>query len=507
MSQFTSNLDVLIRARYPILYIQTHEEGRLNNTLHGIAKKLEKKVFEWSVTQGFTQTYPPRSRDHSKPPRSRDPLDALNQVSDQIEPAIFVLQDFHPFLSSDQHSIIRKLKEIARFLKNSYRTVIIVSPIVELPTELEKDVTVIEFPLPGREEINQLLIEIAKKLENNEGISLQLDSDSREFLVEAALGLTLQEAENVFAKIIVKNRQLVANDVESIIAEKQQLVRKSGLLEFYPATESIDTIGGLGSLKEWLEQRSLALSQKAKTFGLRPPKGVLLLGVQGCGKSLCAKAVAHEWKLPLLRFDVGRMFGSYIGASEANIRKAIELAESIAPVILWIDEIEKAFSGLSDSGGSDSGTTARVLATFLTWLSEKNSPVFVVATANSISKLPPELLRKGRLDEIFFVDLPSETDLSEIIKIHLRKRGRDPKEFQIEQLSRLAKDFSGAEIEEAINSALYEAFHTQSALETKHIENAIAQTVPLAQTMDDQIKQLRSWAHGRARMAAKRINT
>ena len=507
MSQFTNNLEVLIRARYPILYIQTHEEGRICNTLCSVAKKLDKKIFEWSITQGFSQTFPSRSESSSKVPRSKDPLEALCQVSDQIDPAIFVLHDFHPFLSSGQHSIIRKLKEIARFLKNSYRTVIIISPIVELPIELEKEITVLEFPLPGRDEISQLLIDIEYQLDNSDGISLQLDPTSREFLVEAALGLTLQEAENVFAKIIVKNRQLVADDVESIIEEKQQLVRKSGLLEFYPATESLDAIGGLGSLKAWLEQRSLALSQKAKSFGLRPPKGVLLLGVQGCGKSLCAKAVAHAWKLPLLRFDVGRMFGSYIGASEANIRKAIDLAESIAPAILWVDEIDKAFSGLSDSGGSDSGTTARVLATFLTWLSEKTSPVFVVATANSITKLPPELLRKGRLDEIFFVDLPSENDLHEIIKIHLEKRDRDPNDFQIEHLSRLAKDFSGAEIEEAVNSALYEAFHTQTPLATRHIENAIAQTVPLAQTMDDQIKQLRSWAHGRARMAAKPANT
>ncbi|MDA7511090.1 AAA family ATPase [Verrucomicrobia bacterium] len=501
MSQFTENVETLIRARYPILYVKTYEESRVSAAISLVASRVNKKVYEWSATSGFSQSYPPPTNENPKLPRSRDPIEALNQVTDQVEPAIFVFHDFHPFLSRDHFLIIRKLKEIGRFLKNSYRTVLFVSPVVELPVELEKEITVLDFPLPGRTELDQLLISISTSLEDKEGLCLHIDERSREHLVDAALGLTINEAENVFAKIIVSKRQLSSEDVGLIIDEKRQLVRKSGLLEFYPATESLETVGGLSSFKEWLGKRSLAFSQKAEAFGLRPPKGVLLLGVQGCGKSLCAKAISKAWQLPLLRFDIGRMFGSFIGASEANMRKAIDLAESIAPAVLWVDEIDKAFSGISESAGSDSGTTARVLGTFLTWLSEKESPVFVVATANSISKLPPELLRKGRLDEIFFVDLPNEEELKEVIQIHLRKRQRDPAHYQVTSLARLAKDFSGAEIEEAINSALYDAFHSETELTTEHIATAIAQTVPLAQTMDDQIKQLRSWAQGRARMA------
>ena len=501
MTAFQKEVAILIRARYPILYIKTPEEARVCRDLKAVANRVNKRMYEWSITRGLT---PSSELDTSVPkalPRTKDPLDALAQVSDQVEPAVFLFYDFHPFLSRSHPEVIRKLKEIARYLKSSYRTLIFISPIVELPIELEKETTVIDYPLPNHSDLDNLLVEISKQLEHNEGIHLQLDPPTREQLVEAALGLTLNEAENVFAKIIVETRQLKGDDIEKIVEEKRQIVRKNGLLEFFPTTESLDTVGGLQSLKNWLQQRSAAFSQKAEAFGIRPPKGVLLLGVQGCGKSLCAKAISRTWKLPLLRFDIGRMFGSYVGDSEANTRKAIELVESIAPAVLWVDEIDKAFSGISDSTGTDSGTSARVLSTFLTWLAEKRSSVFVVATANNISRLPPELLRKGRLDEIFFVDLPNETELVEIIQIHLRKRRRAPSEFDVSQLARLASDFSGAEIEEAINSALYAAFHHEEELRTQHIADAISQTVPLARTMDEQIKQLRSWAKTRARMA------
>ena len=502
MMDFQENIEILIRARYPILYIKTHEEARVFRVLKEVAHRVNKKVFEWSITQGLSvssQT-PPTGKPKALP-RTKDPLDALHQVCEQVEPAIFLFYDFHPFLTRPHSEVIRKLKEIAQYLKSSYRTLILVSPILELPVELEKETTVLDFPLPDQSVLDGLLEEISDQLENTEGISLELTPTTRAQLVEAARGLTLNEAENVFAKIIVKNRQLKAADVGQIVEEKRQLVRKSGLLEFFPSTESMETIGGLKSLKDWLQKRGLAFGQEAAAFGLRPPKGVLLLGVQGCGKSLCAKAISRTWKLPLLRFDLGRMFGSYVGDSEANTRKAIELAESIAPTVLWVDEIDKAFSGITDSTGSDSGTSARVLSTFLTWLAEKTSPVFVVATANNIAKLPPELLRKGRLDEIFFVDLPNENELIEIIEIQLRKHSRTPDQFEIPRLARMAVDFSGAEIEEAINSALYDAYSRTEDLNTEHIANAISQTVPLARTMDDQIKHLRSWAKSRARFA------
>jgi SpoVK/Ycf46/Vps4 family AAA+-type ATPase len=306
----------------------------------------------------------------------------------------------------------------------------------------------------------------------------------------------------VFAKIIVKYERLSGEDVNEVSSEKQQIIRKSGLLEYYASVESFSNIGGLSVLKDWLNKRAMAFSQEARMFGLPAPKGILMLGVQGCGKSLCAKAVSTQWQLPLLRFDMGRMFGSLVGSSEENVRRAIAVAESVAPAILWVDEIDKAFAGAQGSGATDGGTTARVFGTFLTWLSEKSAPVFVVATANDISQLPPELLRKGRLDEIFFVDLPSPEERTEVFRIHLTKRGRAPQGFDLGALSGGSKDFSGAEIEEAINSALYDAFYAGEDLTTAHVLKALGETVPLARTMDEQINRLRSWAEGRARNAS-----
>jgi SpoVK/Ycf46/Vps4 family AAA+-type ATPase len=295
---------------------------------------------------------------------------------------------------------------------------------------------------------------------------------------------------------------LSGDDVNEVFAEKQQIIRKSGLLEYYSTDENFTSIGGLVVLKEWLEKRAVAFTTEARAFGLPAPKGILMLGVQGCGKSLCAKAVSTHWQLPLLRFDMGRMFGSLVGSSEENVRRAIAVAESVAPAILWVDEIDKAFAGSQGSGATDGGTTARVFGTFLTWLSEKTAPVFVVATANDISQLPPELLRKGRLDEIFFVDLPSQPEREEIFRIHIAKKGRDAAQFDFAALAEASRDFSGAEIEEAINSALYDAFYKRQQLTTGDVLNALAQTVPLAKTMDEQINRLRSWAEGRARNAS-----
>ncbi len=258
----------------------------------------------------------------------------------------------------------------------------------------------------------------------------------------------------------------------------------------------------MAALKEWLQKRAVAFTQEAREFGLPAPKGMLLLGVQGCGKSLCAKVVANLWQLPLLRFDMGRMFGSLVGSSEENVRRAITVAESVAPAVMWVDEIDKAFAGSPSSAVTDGGTTARVFGTFLTWLSEKTAPVFVVATANDVSQLPPELLRKGRLDEIFYVDLPSPEERKEVFRIHLSKRRRDPDKFDLDALAEGSRGFSGAEIEEAIISALYDAFYDKSEITTAHILEALSQTVPLSRTMDEKINALRAWAAGRARNAS-----
>src|SRR3989449_7704504 len=436
MSQnFQAELEPLIRARYPILYIVSSEEMRVQHLVVEIAKKRQKKAFEWSYSTGIVPAGTSIQSQKHRNAATKDPLLALDQVIEQVEPALFIFKDFHPFLTKNNFAIVRKLKEIALHLKNSFKTIILVSPLMEIPTELEKEITVLNYPLPSREDLSVLLDKIIAEVGQFKQVKIDLDDAGRERLLQAALGLTLGEAENVFAKIIVKDERLSGDDVNEVFAEKQQIIRKSGLLEYYASSESFAHVGGLSVLKDWLQRRAVAFTDEARAFGLPAPKGILMLGVQGCGKSLSAKAVSCLWQLPLLRFDMGRMFGSLVGSSEENVRRAIAVAESVAPAILWVDEIDKAFAGSQGSGATDGGTTAGVFGTFLTWLSEKTAPVFVVATANDISQLPPELLRKGRLDEIFFVDLPTDEERQEIFRIHLARRGRDPQLFDVVSLA------------------------------------------------------------------------
>jgi SpoVK/Ycf46/Vps4 family AAA+-type ATPase len=499
---FDQEIEILIRARYPILYLVSSEEARLQTLLLDVAQRRQKKVYEWSCTTGLVPAGTSiQSQKHRHAP-TKDPLAALDQVIDQVEPAIFIFKDFHPFLTRNNFAVVRRLKEIALHLKNSFKTIILIAPVLDIPTELEKEITVLNHPLPTREELSELLDRIIEDVRQLNRVTIELDAAGSARLLQAALGLTLSEAENVFARIIVKSERLSGDDVNEVFAEKQQIIRKNGLLEYYATEETFANVGGLAVLKDWLQRRTRALTDEARQFGLPSPKGILLLGVQGCGKSLCAKAVSSLWHLPLLRFDVGRMFGSLVGSSEENIRKAIAVAESVAPAILWVDEIDKAFAGSQSSGASDGGTTARVFGTFLTWLSEKTAPVFVVATANDLSQLPPELLRKGRLDEIFFVDLPSADERAEIFRIHIARRGRAPEQFDLPALVERSAGFSGAEIEQAVISGLFDAFYSRSQLATAHVLEALCQTVPLSKTMDEHIGRLRAWAEGRARDAS-----
>ena len=499
---FQTEIETFIRARYPILYIITNEEMRVQNLVVEIAAKRQKKVFEWTFSNGIVPAGSSIQSQKSRNASTKDPIAALDQVIEQVEPAIFLFKDFHPFLTKNNFAIIRKLKDIALHLKNSFKTIILISPVMEIPAELDKEVTVINFPQPSKEDLGVMLDKIIAEVRDHKQIQIDLDEEGRDRLLQAALGLTLGEAENVFAKIIVQEQRLSGEHVHEVFAEKQQIIRKSGLLEYYDASEDFSNIGGLSVLKDWLTKRAIAFTDEARAFGLPAPKGILLLGVQGCGKSLCAKAVSRRWQLPLLRFDMGRMFGSLVGSSEENVRRAIAVAESVAPAVLWVDEIDKAFVGSQSSGATDGGTTARVFGTFLTWLSEKKAAVFVVCTANDVSQLPPELLRKGRLDEIFYVDLPSEEERREIFNIHLSKRGRDPKKFNLEALVAASKDLSGAEVEEAIISALYDAFYAKQELATEHVLATLGQTVPLARTMAEKISSQRKWAAGRARNAS-----
>ncbi len=499
---FAEELETLIRARYPILYIVTAEETRAQNLLMDIAERRQKRIYEWSCTSGLVPAGIPTQSSKSRNNSTREPMAALEQVVDHVDAAVFVFKDFHPFLNRNHFPIIRKLKEISLQLKNSLNTVVIISPVMEIPVELEKEITVLNFPLPNMGDLGSLLDRIVAEVQELKRVQINLDPEGREQILQAALGLTMNEAESVFAKIIVKRERLSGDDIDEVFWEKRQIIQKSGLLEYCTTTEDFSQVGGLNVLKDWIKKRTVAFSAEARSYGLPLPKGILLLGIQGCGKSLCAKAVASLWKLPLLRFDMGRMFNSLVGSSEENVRKAIAVAESVAPAVLWIDEIDKAFAGSQTSSAADGGTSARVLGTFLTWLSEKTAPVFVVATANDISQLPPELMRKGRLDEIFFVHLPCELEREAIFKIHLAKRGRIPQKFNIQALAETTENFSGAELEQAIISGLYDAFYQGRELQTEDILHAIHQTVPLARTMDEQITRLLAWAKGRARYAS-----
>jgi SpoVK/Ycf46/Vps4 family AAA+-type ATPase len=416
------------------------------------------------------------------------------------DPSLVVLKDFHPFLSDP--AVVRSLRELAHELKSTYTTVILLSPTLSIPPELEKEVSVLDVPLPTAKDLLDLLKEIVTVVRKGNRAQVNLNAQEAEQLIKAALGLTLAEAENAFAKAIAHNGKLDKDDIQLVLDEKRQVIRKAGLLEYYPTDERLENVGGLDNLKTWLQRRTAAFGEAARKFGLPEPKGLLLLGVQGCGKSLTAKAIASTWRLPLLRLDMGRIFSGLVGSSEENLRRAIRVAEGVAPAVLWVDEIEKALSGAASSGQSDGGVTARVFGALLTWLQEKTAPVFVVATANRIDLLPPELLRKGRFDEIFFIDLPALAERREIFQIHVARRGRAAESFDLARLAQLAEGYSGAEIEQAVISGLYDAFAEQQDLGQAHLEKAVRESVPLAATMREDIARLREWSRTRTRPAS-----
>ncbi|MBI5883044.1 MAG: AAA family ATPase [Elusimicrobia bacterium] len=489
-----AELEVLIRARYPLICLVSWEETRAERMLAALAESHHKRLFLWTFTQGFREVG--KNPDAS----TKDPQAALDFLEKSQESAIFVLKDFHPYLQDP--GVIRRLRDLVDSLKSSYKSLILLSPVLVIPVELEKDLTVIDYDLPGQAELWNLLKEVAGAAQDGAKFSVNLETEDVEKLIHAAMGMTLSEAENALAKAIVLDSKLGAADVDVILQEKKQIIRKSRLLEFFEAKEEFGGIGGLGLLKDWIHKRGMAFSDKARQFGLPQPRGILLLGVQGCGKSLTCKAVASLWRLPLLRLDMGAVFGGIVGQSEENMRRAIRTAESVAPCVLWLDEIEKGLSGTQSSNFSDAGTTARVFSTFLTWLQEKTKPVFVAATANSVNMLPPELLRKGRLDEIFFVDLPSAAERRDIFVIHIKKRGRDPEKFDLDGLCRASVGYSGAEIEQAVVEGLYEAFNAGRELSDEDLKKTLASSVPLSRTMKEDIDGLRSWAASRARPAS-----
>ena len=427
------------------------------------------------------------------------PEAAIEWVVRQREGGIYIFKDLHPFITSAP--VTRWLRDAIASFKGTEKIIILMSPLQEVPIELEKDVVVLDFPLPDMGELDTVLSQHLGKNQNR-----RTTTEVREKLLKAALGLTKDEAEKVYRKAYVKANKLTEDEVEIVLSEKKQLIRRNGILEYIEEDETINAVGGLEELKKWLRQRSNAFTERARGYGLPQPKGMLILGVPGCGKSLIAKTTSRLWSLPLLRLDMGRVYdGSMVGRSEANLRNALKTAESISPAILFIDELDKAFAGGTGSADSDGGTSSRIFGSFLTWMQEKTSPVFVMATANRIERLPGEFLRKGRFDEIFFVDLPNSEERQDIFNIHLTKRRSDISRFDLEQLAKVSDGFSGAEIEQALIAAMYEAFAQDREFTQLDIIAAIKATLPLSRTMTEQVTALRDWARQRARPASASV--
>lgn len=489
---FREEFKLLLRARYPLIYIPTYEEERVEAAIREEATNQgNRPVYTWDFVDGYQGN--PNDVGFGR----RNPLQALEFIEKlpASAPAVLILRDYHRFL--DDVAIARKLRNLSRLLKSQPKNIVLLSPRIAIPDDLTEVLTVVEFPLPAAPEIKT---EVERLLQST---SNSLSGKVLDDLVHSCQGLSMERIRRVLAKAIATHGELQPEDVDLVLEEKRQTIRQTQILDFYPVTEQISDIGGLDNLKDWLIRRGGSFTDKARQYGLPHPRGLMLVGIQGTGKSLTAKAIAHHWHLPLLRLDVGRLFGGLVGESESRTRQMIQVAEALAPCILWIDEIDKAFAGLGSKG--DAGTASRVFGTFITWLAEKSSPVFVVATANDIQALPPEMLRKGRFDEIFFVGLPTQEERKAIYDVHLsRLRPHNLKSYDIDRLAYETPDFSGAEIEQTLIEAMHIGFSQNRDFANDDILEAASQIIPLARTAVEQIQQLQEWAaSGRARLASK----
>ena len=491
--KFTDELTLLLKARYPIIYINTIEEDRVEYIIRKYIKTtLNRSIYSWDFIDGYTNN--PNNEGFAK----RNPVQALELVERLTAqtPALFLLKDFNRFLTDV--SISRKLKNISRILKLQPKTIIIIGSELNIPKELSDLITILQFQLPVENEINYELKRLIQSL------NIEIDQQILESLTRACQGLSLERIRRVLSKIIATYKTIDENSIKLLLNEKKQIISQTEILEYWSVDETISKIGGVDNLKNWLKKRKTSFGVQASTYGLPTPRGLLLVGIQGTGKSLTAKAIANEWQLPLLKLDVGKLFGGIVGESESRLRQMIEVAETISPCILWIDEIDKAFSNNTSTG--DSGTSNRVLATFISWLSEKTKPVFVVATANNVDILPLEIIRKGRFDEIFFLDLPQKQEREQIFKIHIQEfRPNRWELFDYSKLAQLSEAFSGAEIRQSIIEAMYHAFYEKREFTTEDICLALTQLIPLSQLENNQTLRLKNWAvSGRIRLASSK---
>jgi ATP-dependent 26S proteasome regulatory subunit len=556
MPEALDRLKVLINSSTPILVMETSEEMRAVNMVRSACSQLNMATFEWSIADGLQRSgtvVPVESQKTAQPrpdqgvwtpvrtspqPRSilspgnneaerltravmsamgsdqsaaaasgsiyntREPVHALANMESMTVEAVFILKDFHRHM--DDPVVVRRLRDVGQKFSTNRRTVIITAPEITVPPELTTLVEYFDLPLPDRDRLHDIIHDTFTRLSKTYTLKLQLDAAGVDAISANLRGLTEEEAERAISQALVTRYALCPETITDVLEAKKQLLRHSGMLEFIEASDDMSAVGGLENLKHWLQQRRGAWEDSARDFGLEPPHGVIILGVQGCGKSLCARAVAGEWKLPLVKFDTSAVYDKYIGETEKRIRKVFQVAEGLAPCVLWIDELEKVFAGSGpDSASADAGVSSRLLASFLSWMQDRRSPVFVAATCNNVTVLPPELIRKGRFDELFFVDLPNQAERRQIFSIQLARRKRNPADFDLDKVSSAARGYSGAEIDAAVQGGLYAAYSEKKPLSTDSLIAALAQTVPLSTTRAEEITALRDWAKARAVPASK----
>lgn len=501
--QLVEQLDVLLRARYPLIYLITREEEAVEKALQQLPNhtklKVTPQILAWDVARGWQDNGQAKGNLMGAFGRIQQNIQDNHLSQGQEASIIYHLRDIYHFFKNNTPNapIIRELKNLVKELKYTRQTIIITSHFLELPVELSEEVNIIDFPLPDIEEINQI---IETKV-NPDFVKLRLEE--RENLVKAFQGLTATKIELILAKAVATKSLIDESDIKIVLEEKRQIIRQTQILEFLNTQDSLDNVGGLENLKNWVQIRQASFSSQAKEYGIPTPKGVLLVGIQGTGKSLSAKTIAFEWKFPLLRLDVGRLFGGIVGESESRVRQMIQITEAIAPCVLWIDEVDKAFGNITSGIDGDSGTSRRVFGTIITWMQEKTSPVFIVATANDVKKLPAEFLRKGRFDEIFFLNLPTPREREQIFAVQLQKfRPQTWQKYDIPILAREANNFNGAEIEQTIIDAMQQAYTVGREFTNADIIAAISQTVPLAAIAREQIAELIKWANERGAKSA-----
>ena len=506
-------LKVLINSSTPIVVMETVEEPRAVSLVRQACSDLNMAVFEWTIADGLVRSgsgagasrtpisFQAAHGDAAAPKtavyNTADPIQALANLETMTVEAVFVLKDFHRHM--DSPVVVRRLRDVGQKFSANRRTLVLTAPSIEMPPEIAGLVEFLDLPLPDAGRLHEIIRETYTRMAETHTLKLQLDSQGVDAMAGNLRGLTEEEAERAISQTVVGRMALSAECITDVLDAKKALLKRSEMLEFVDTTDTMASVGGLENLKKWLGQRRGSWDEHAREFGLEPAKGIVVMGVQGCGKSLCARSVAGEWKLPLVKFDTAAIYDKYIGETEKRIQKVFKVAEGLAPCVLWIDELEKVFAGSGpDSASADAGVSSRLLASFLSWMQERKAPVFVAATCNNVNALPPELIRKGRFDELFFVDLPNLAERKQIFGIQLARRKRKPADYDLDRIAAAAQGFSGAEIESAVQGALYAAFSQKHELCDDDMLTELATTVPLSVTRAEEIGTLRDWAKDRA---------